>query len=644
MNHPLTAFLVFLFGFALPAGADLARGSWSNNGPEGVSAPKLYPDPSNRSILYLVGEVGLYKSTDGGESWSRIMAGGHNFAISPSNPNVLLWGGADDPVRSGDQGQTWTRISYPPPSSNVSRAPFLFDPKDDRTAYLVQEVILGRSCFCSVGQVFRSIDGGNTWVEDFQAPSEVGAYPKLAGAVIDPRSTIWFFGSVLYRRPAGANYRVVLSAPVSSLAVDPLDPARVYAGGPDGLYLSTDGGDSWTFGTLPGNVAAVLINPANPAEVFAKSDADWFRSENHGLVWTPYSTGGTDLLAFSAADPFVVYGNNGSELRKSVNHGLNWRPIVRGLVATTVSAFVSDPRRSGHLYASVNAGSINNTAMTKTDIFETVDAGRTWTRLGQISAPGVQSLAFDPASGSLYAGTDSGVFGSADGGRSWRPLLLLAPSSFWATVSLAPRDPGTVFFGGALLFRSDDAGSSWNSTRSIFSVSTLAVDPGNAEVLYANGYDGKGFGGLLKSSDGGANWMRLLPGGSSLRTLVIDPVDPRNVYTGDFDVLGSSDAGATWRRLNDGLSGCCVASMATHPVISGRLYLLDDLGRTFQTLDYGSSWRIVPDLPHMNSATALAIESGGEALFVATSAEGVWTFSPLEPRVLPPVQTVPFRR
>jgi len=514
------------------------------------------------------------------------------------------------------------------------------DGRDADTVLLIQQEGPCTRTGDYYGVVLRSLDGGISWVP-LSLRAGFGFYRSVPPIAAGPTSFWILADPPLASTDGGLFFRQVLSAPgvPNSIAFDPRDPRRVYAGVSGGLIVSDDGGDTWKLVAFSQEVSSVVVNAADPAEVFAKAGADWFRSADHGSTWVASSSGGTDLLAFDSANPALIFGHDGSEIQKTVDHGSQWRPIVGGLKATAISALASDKGRPGHVYAAANTSGFLTGAATKTDVYETNDAGETWIRLSSVAADYVTMLAFDHVSGFLYAGSDDGFFGSSDGGSSWR-LLLPGPNRFVAVAS-----PGVLYVGGLFLHRSNDAGSTWTVLMGVGSVSALAVDPKDPNVVYTSG--------LMKSTNGGASWVRLDPelSSSSLK-VVVDPVDSRNVYVADyFGILRSPDGGLTWVAGRVHPFGGIV-SLVAHPSISGELFALDGAAHVLRSLDYGETWRTLPDVPDLgcggsfcsfSQIMSLALSSDGGTLYVATVGESVFVYRPVDVRQPRTVRPVPYR-
>lgn len=184
----------------------------------------------------------LSKSADSGESWQRILAGAvTDVQVDPRHPETIyasLIIQAPSPMpdphillqKSSDGGTTWELLSFP-----STRSPrLLLDPAHDGTIYAAT----------SEG-VFKSSDGGATWLEASSGLPELGA---TALAIDAPGETLFAATEVGVFRSSdgGATWTFpVLTDRISAIFVDPMDPAAVYAGTPSGLMRSLDGGFTW---------------------------------------------------------------------------------------------------------------------------------------------------------------------------------------------------------------------------------------------------------------------------------------------------------------------------------------------------------------------------------------------------------------
>jgi photosystem II stability/assembly factor-like uncharacterized protein len=236
-------------------------------------------------------------------------------------------------------------------------------------------------------------------------------------------------------------------------------------------------------------------------------------------------------------------------------------------------------------------------------------------------APGFQSgelgargLVFDPKHpATVFAATDGGVYKSANGGRTWRPLDLAPGVSGEGPLAMAPADPKTLYLGnGRGIFKTTDGGATWQATSAEILanetaeerdhrlaegyVYALVVDRRDPDIVYAGTWEK----GVFKTTDGGASWRNV--GQGAVNTLVLDPRDPETIYAGATGgyagpssifygrgVFKSSDGGANWQRV--GLQGTNVGILALDPQHPETIYAGTDRKGVVKSTDGGASWR-----------------------------------------------------
>lgn len=180
-----------------------------------------------------------------------------------------------------------------------------------------------------------------------------------------------------------------------------------------------------------------------------------------------------------------------------------------------------------------------------------------WTAHGPVGGS-IRALAVDASNpNNIYAGTFSGVFRSRDAGDHWEPAGTALKGISITAIAIDPSDAMAVYaapFDNGIL-RSTDEGSSWppvNGGLTNLHVHALAVDPGAPGHVYA-ATDG----GLFKTVDEGASWVRALA--QSVQVLTLGAL-PGTVYAASDQIFKSTDAGATWVVLTaNGLSGYVVS-------------------------------------------------------------------------------------
>ncbi|HKA36872.1 MAG TPA: hypothetical protein VKH43_08635 [Thermoanaerobaculia bacterium] len=287
--------------------------------------------------------------------------------------------------------------------------------------------------------------------------------------------------------------------------------------------------------------------------------------------------------------------------------------VSRGPDGGNVYCLTPDPSRPGTLYAGTDYG-----------VYKSVDGGATW----QVSNSGlsvyrVQTIAIDPtSSNTLLAGTITpdgvpsvGIFKSTDGGATWSESSAGLFDSFTGIAPLDidvltydPKKPGTVWAGSRYseIFQSADGGASWAArTAGGYSLgletSSFVIDPANSSTVLAATNNG-----LVRTTDGGSSWSFYGNAGVSFYTLAADPSNAQVLYAGNTSGSGmykSTDAGAHWSSINKGLPTNQISGNSSLPLIT--------------------SFAIDPT----NTATVYAT-TYGNGLFKSTDGGANWALAP----------------
>jgi photosystem II stability/assembly factor-like uncharacterized protein len=305
--------------------------SWriSNRGLSTLRLVALAFHPTEPSTLYAsAGLVGLFKSRDGGATWTHL-------PLAPSDPAIQVEGVALEPtapdtvyagtsagallLRSDDAGATWRSVG--PPNAQL----IVIEP-DRRSP--------GALWTGGFGSAYQTPDGGDTWNQVVLAP---GIFPSIFDIEVDPSlpSTITFAGSLLI------GPRVPHPIPI--------------------LYRSESGGTNWTriaTDTLPGGaVLHFATDRRSPSVFYAVTEGGLYRTENQGAVWKKLLESVVrpgDVVAQEEA----IYASRGASVLRSTDQGEIWSPIRQGLGARAVERLWIDPRDSGHLFAGTQSSGL----------------------------------------------------------------------------------------------------------------------------------------------------------------------------------------------------------------------------------------------------------------------------------------------
>jgi photosystem II stability/assembly factor-like uncharacterized protein len=623
-----SAVVLLLLALALPAVAGV--GVWTPLGPDGGSIWNLVADPSAPGVLYAGTGGGVFKTTDGAQTWTslrRELDGA--FVLAVFDDTIYAYLGNRGQFKSPDGGQTWTAAVDLP--SNVFA--LVADPRNPNRRWAA-----GRA-------VYLSNDGGATWQT---LPKPKSRRPlSLTAFTVDPagpwiyvNTTRGFFRSADLGKTwqTGEGFRGGRGRTLWQITVDAGNPSILYASTTQDLFRSQDRGAHWTR-VLTVSIEDFLVDVLAPGDrVYLAIFGDGIAySSDHGTTWTRAARGPADPAALAAA-PGVVYtgtagrGRPGGVLR-TADRGVTWvRPANEGLDALPVAAVAVDPSDPDVLYAGTN----------DSGLLRSVDRGATWKTVNLGFAPGesigiLQILVEPSHPAKVYAiGTETWFFRSADGGETWQRSRLFDLPLFLNAIALDPRKPGALWGAGYPgVTHSDDGGAHWTEQpipdANVTPYSDLLVDPRDPRVLYVAGF--AGFSDphplrVFRSADAGQTWQRRDSGidGRTVLNLALDPAAPSTLYAGtETGLYRSTDAGLTWVRL-PGIGGQVdeVVTAATHPTT---VYVVVAGFGIKRSTDGGQTWsparRGLGESPVMDLAVD-PTEPG--RLYAATSTRGLYTW------------------
>jgi photosystem II stability/assembly factor-like uncharacterized protein len=363
---------------------------------------------------------GTYKSTDYGNAWINVTAGGitHPWAdeivVSPTDPQTI-WEVADvgQFFVSHNGGITWTMTINPRRDGRGFRAGTVsaaaIAPSDSTVVYALK----------SGFGIFRSPNGGSGW--DFLHQSEVdytyslAVHPTNPNVVFSGYSPKPFQDWAMVRRSTGGgvSWSTVLSVPhssgITSVAIDPQNPNTVYAGstgrsaGSGGqVYRSTNGGDMWmplnphfTMLTVWGQ-PQLIGDPANPATAYA---ATWlggtWKTTDAGQTWTlldkaPRSSA---ALSLDPTNPAVVYAadRTAPQVWRSTDSGATWTTVAN--FSSTGAFMLNRVLVAGNaVYAATFGPGIHDGKL-----YRSIDGGSNWTDITNGLPRSVLDMSVDPS-------------------------------------------------------------------------------------------------------------------------------------------------------------------------------------------------------------------------------------------------------
>jgi len=435
--------------------------------------------------IYVVTYEGLFRSSDGGVSWT----------LTSQSPASILGGAGTLYGLSGNRfcrtvnsAETWTcstlgaggfiRVVEIPP--DVQGAPPRLLASSDRGLLL-------------------SGDSGVTW-----APlgGELGTTPWILGLAVDAASGLILAGNdrrMFRSQNLGVSWAPantgLQSTYIRALALDPGHPSNLwagasgYGGGAPGLFHSIDSGLSWSpvGGGSPPMVETIAIHPSDPNTILAGVAGTVFRSGDGGATWSSSRPSQYSIyaLAIEPESPNRIFAALGEGLKISEDGGLTWG-TTRSL-AQSVYSLLFDQRQPGKVYA----GSYYDFSYSYYgyysypqggSIFVSVDHGANFTKTPDDLGGAVYSIVQDPfRENVLFAGTGgAGVAWSVDGGTHWQHTGS-GPGTYVSVLVADPARPGHLYANTEQgVFRSVDGGHTWQAFSAGLtptSVSTLAISP-----------------------------------------------------------------------------------------------------------------------------------------------------------------------
>lgn len=347
----------------------------------------------------------------------------------------------------------------------------------------------------------------------------------------------------------------------------------------------------WTpLGPEGGSVWALAVDPDDDGIVYAGTFNGVFKSTDGGATWAPASKGlgpaGKPVLVLAATSEAIYAGTIGSGVYRSTDGGATWVSASAGLpvneIDATVGALVADPRSPGRIWAGTEVG-----------VFFTANGGLSWqSRRRDVRVTG---LAMTPDGKALYASNQRGVFRTKDQGKTWTTVGQgLSTATLYGDVVVDPAAPSNVFVAGLGLWKSRDGGRWRQVAPNLFDGRVHAL-AWQGKRLFALHYSVKRQG-IWFSDDHGATWTAAAesPSDPYIADLAAGPdlvyAGVRG-YTTPGGVFRSLDHGQHWNSSTAGLKGFEARGVAVHPSEPDVLYAAVDLHGVFKSTDRGATWK-----------------------------------------------------
>ncbi len=533
----------------------------------------LAASPSEPGVFYAGAYRGLYRSMDNGVAWTRIAFPNQfilGVGVKVNDGNVLIAGLSSDQGirRSGNGGVTWDPVG-------VNTGYF----KGFGTSPLAPDRMYVTIC-SENSAVFRSDNGGLNW-------TPIGPFGCWGyGMYVDPTDPDRVFVTVAINGPygihrttnGGTSWELVLSG-LSYAPVVEKDGALYAAIMEDGVYKSTDGGDTWT--PYPEGIVEDFwqAGAASSTDVLFGHWGGIYRSDPARSAWIVSQQGLDNAfvhsIAFYADRNELWAGTEDSGLWRSLNGGETWDLMVNGLDSWTIMGIAPQD----HARFSVDRMVI----ATYDGVYISDDSGVTWNPAG-FEGGRLSDVAIhwtDPDN--LWAGEEiTNIWRSTDGGDSWLPGGGL-PTMFYPDLEVTDGPSGLrvlvayqeLLGASGVVFHSDDGGALFlpstglESADMVPALSARLASPGDLAGIHGPRLEGIVYcgtdHGVYRSHDSGETWERA--GTLSGNTWSVHGTTTAEVYAGrqGIGVSRSVDEGDTWEVFNNGIATATVWCMAYGP-------------------------------------------------------------------------------
>jgi photosystem II stability/assembly factor-like uncharacterized protein len=469
-------------------------------------------DPYNAKVMYTgIASHGIYKTTDGGDSWrpsnngldslSLTKSDVHDIKIDPLRPdNLYAAMGGIGVVRSTDGGTSWTKLTSIIGSGGITPTSIVINAKSPNTL-----------CFgMEAGSIYRSVDGGQVW-----SPTRFGT---------------------------GSNRPV-------NLVTHPTNPDVLYAGTENDLLASTDFGITWKSiaNELPRVATSLTVSPGGPQPaLYAYGEGIGLsRSTNNGVTWIPTQSplGGSTVTAIAGNKRGDrLYAVVGASVHRWTPPDQKWTSASSGLTGGPISSITINTDSSSIIHVG-----------TETGICGTMDGGASWSAGSQqLRGKTIGLISAHPIFATrILVNSENELFVSTNTGGTWNPAKPLNDRHRVHSFTYSPHDAGLVF--GATtssgVIMSTNGGLSWESSRyglTSNDLRAITLDDKDKQTIYAWTTYAEGY----RSTNQGLVWDRY---SSPWQTrehvyIIFDRYNPSEALAlvGTRELYYSRSGGGTW--------------------------------------------------------------------------------------------------
>jgi photosystem II stability/assembly factor-like uncharacterized protein len=588
--------------------------SWKNMGlRDGQQIGSIIVDPkdANRLFVAVLGhpygpneERGVYRSTNGGESWQKVLykdenTGAIQLEFDPTNAQIIyadLWAARQGPWENGawqgpesglfkstDGGETWKKLTagLPTFAQGLGRIGFGISRSNPKIMYATVDA------GPKFGGVYRSEDAGESWRLINEDGRLWGRGSDFAEIKADPKNpeTVFVANIASYKSTdGGRTFKAFRGAPGGDdyhrIWINPDNPNIMLFATDQGAIITVNGGETWSswYNQPTAQFYHVITDNEFPYWVYggqqeSGSAAVASRGDYGAITWRDWRTVGVEEYGYVAPDPLnpnIIYGGKITRFDKTTGQVQNIAPEAirsgkyRFLRTAPVIFSPVDPRilyfAGNVLFKTTNGGS--NWEVISPDLSR--DKWEVPKNVGVYTAPDMATM---PRRGVIYtiapsfkdvntiwAGTDDGLIHlTRDGGKNWTNVTPPDLKS-WAKISLLEA-------------------SHFDNDTAYAAVNTFRLDDLRPHIY--------------RTHDGGKSWKEIskgIPNGGIVNAVREDPVRKGLLYAGtEQAVYVSFDDGENWQSLRLNMPATSIRDLVVHndDIVVGThgrsFWILDDI-------------------------------------------------------------------
>ncbi|MBN2484392.1 MAG: T9SS type A sorting domain-containing protein [Bacteroidales bacterium] len=540
---------------------------------ENVFFRRIIMSPLNANIMLATASNGIYRTTDGWQTYSLVMAGNfRDIEFKPGDPNYVYAttfsrSGAARIFRSTNGGvsflETVAGLNF---NNRVERIELAVTRANAAVVYALASDVSNSGLYA----VYRSKNSGESWSLMFNNQSE-----NLLGATAD--------GSDV----GGQGWYDL------ALAVSPVNADLVFAGGVN-IWKSVNGGVSWTISSV------------------------WYHSQR-----IKYVHADQHMMAFSPHSKTLFTANDGG-LYLTYDDGKNWKDISSNLQILQVYRLGTSKLNNNRI---VCGNQDNGTFLFNNNEWVEILGGDGMEC--HFDAGNDNIIYASVYNGSIYKSTDGGLTFT-----SIKPSPELKGA--WITPLVADRqNPSVIYAAYKDVYRSLNAGTSWEKLSTNLcpaEITSLVVAPSdNMHIYAASGFN------IYKTGNGGSNWNEISQGlpGLYITSVIVSPNDPNKIwvsmsgYNQGQKVYYSANGGSNWLNYSAGLPNLPVNNLVIRYNSDSEIYAATDNGVFYRNACLDQWVGFSNGLPKV-IVNELEITGQGNLLRAATYGRGIWE------AVLPP--------